>query len=362
MKKSLCIFSTILLIACFLFPCFAESTAQLYSPEKLVSSCGDKLTVPVYIKNNPGIMGFKLTVIYPEVLDNPIVQQSSFLSSGTFVNSITDDTDDKFDIVWNSITDVNGDGELFKLIFDIDKSSEEKDYSISIYVSQDDTFNEQWDDVILETSEIVFAVENQTGTELTEEDQTSETAIISNENLQTVIDTALNDVGVNKIAELDEDEFSDFKLQTDQSLSAFGIDTTNITEKEGYEKLYADAVTANAVERIRYDFDDAEISKVISETLQKYGANSIEDIPDEVKKSAYSDIISALNNAGAKVTVSVEHQGQFVDTLCQTVENSTYEDNNKCQLKNKEIIIIVAIFLIAIITVLLFVKKRKCRK
>ena len=42
--------------------------------ERIVGAAGEKICIPVGIKNNPGIMGFRITVKYPQELSSPTVE------------------------------------------------------------------------------------------------------------------------------------------------------------------------------------------------------------------------------------------------------------------------------------------------
>ena len=75
MKKTVkrilvCVLAVILSsIACI--SAFAENVAEIYSESFAVNS-GENVTIPVYIKNNPGIMGYKITVEYDENVFVPL--------------------------------------------------------------------------------------------------------------------------------------------------------------------------------------------------------------------------------------------------------------------------------------------------
>lgn len=129
--------------------------------ERIVGAAGEKICIPVGIKNNPGIMGFRITVKYPQGLSSPTVESGEVLKSGSINDSITANTSDHFDVVWIHTDDVTADGTLFTVTFDVSPEMQSGEYEIALSYSQKDTFNEKWQDVKLEceNGKIVIAGE-----------------------------------------------------------------------------------------------------------------------------------------------------------------------------------------------------------
>lgn len=120
---------------------------------------GDSISVPLYIKNNSGIMGFKIGVKYPSnVLSDPSAKKAGFLKNGNFVDSICESTSGFFEVLWTGSSDIHGEGELFVLNFVVSEFAVSGEYNISFTYSQDDTFNEKWEDVSLVFNDVVIVV------------------------------------------------------------------------------------------------------------------------------------------------------------------------------------------------------------
>lgn len=105
------------------------------------------VSVPVYISGNSGIMGYKINVGF----DNSVLELSSATCGreytlGMFTYS---ESNGEISLVWNNAENITKDGILFTLNFE---RLDDKDFSSVIELSyvQEDTFNEKWNDVVLE--------------------------------------------------------------------------------------------------------------------------------------------------------------------------------------------------------------------
>lgn len=106
---------------------------------------GEDVNVKIMIDDNPGVMGFSLTINYdPDVLTFKTLKKCELTKSGSFDYAETDGT---IKLVWNSTDDITGNGALFELGF----SSSEGDYTstdLSISYDSNDTFDSCWNEVI----------------------------------------------------------------------------------------------------------------------------------------------------------------------------------------------------------------------
>ena len=86
MKKVLAVF---LCLASLFFSttAYAAQTAEIYADDMVVSE-GETIIFPVNIKNNKGIMGFKLTFTYDTSCFNVVtVDRGELTESGNFMSS-----------------------------------------------------------------------------------------------------------------------------------------------------------------------------------------------------------------------------------------------------------------------------------
>lgn len=87
------------------FVCFVAVNSEVYAYE-LSLNVNELELIPVNIKNNSGITGFKMTIEYPsEYINIKSVTKGSVTHGGNFYHNIGLESNE-VDIVWNSIEDV----------------------------------------------------------------------------------------------------------------------------------------------------------------------------------------------------------------------------------------------------------------
>lgn len=125
----------------------------LYSDE-IKAEAGKTVDIPVYIKNNPGIMGAGINVKYDKDAFTPIsVKAGKLMSDGIFNDSIETSKDNSFKVLWSTTDDMKENGELFIMTFSVSEFVR-GNQTIQLSIEQGDTFNETWEDVELQTSVI----------------------------------------------------------------------------------------------------------------------------------------------------------------------------------------------------------------
>lgn len=132
----------------------AKNDPSVIYGEKVSAKVGETITVPVKIKNNHGIMGYKITLSYDSDILNPLSVTSGESFNGNFADN-AGMAEDRFDIIWNGNTNVVTDGEIFFVEFETLKQG---DTIVSLSYNQGDTFNEAWEDVILNCQDISVTV------------------------------------------------------------------------------------------------------------------------------------------------------------------------------------------------------------
>lgn len=152
MKKSIKTVLSVLLVFAVMFSMsvisFAKNTATVYS-ETFTATAGENIDIPVYIKDNPGLMGYKLTISYDQSVFTPVkVTQGIALKGGIFNDSIDTSKKNEFVVLWSNSSNISDNGLLFTVNFKTN-SAAKGEYTITIKYSQNDTFNENWQDVKL---------------------------------------------------------------------------------------------------------------------------------------------------------------------------------------------------------------------
>lgn len=162
MKKTIKISLSILLVlACGLFSCvfaFAADKPCVYA-DSVKAEAGAEIEIPVCIKNNNGIMGTKISVLYDDGLEILDVKRGEVLSTGNFIQNTSLKKDNEFDVVWNSDSVNNLNGVLFIITVRISDDAKGS-YGIRFEYDKDNTFDENYNDVELNCENAVITVGN----------------------------------------------------------------------------------------------------------------------------------------------------------------------------------------------------------
>ncbi len=126
----------------------AEKSPKVYGEELEVPESGET-EIAVKIKGNSGLMGFKIQGLYePSEIELLSISQGEITKTGTFVQNVNHKTG-IFDVLWAHVEDVTKDGALFYVNIKY-KNNASKEAEIELRYSQEDTFNEAWEDVVLD--------------------------------------------------------------------------------------------------------------------------------------------------------------------------------------------------------------------
>lgn len=126
---------------------YANEPAFIYTDGGVLLKDG-YVDIPVHINNNHGIMGFGMNVTYDSSVLEPVsVIKGSVISNGSFDDNIGNVPGD-IKVVWNNTEDVVNNGLLYTVRFKVIDESITK-VPVSISYSQADTYNENWEDVML---------------------------------------------------------------------------------------------------------------------------------------------------------------------------------------------------------------------
>ena len=141
---------------CFLFS-YAVSSATIYGEDVNVLN-GQQIEMPIYISNNPGLMGFSLQIGYdPDFLTPLSVEKGEVTNTGNFNDSIETSKTNRFDIFWSGSENVSDNGVVAKVYFLAKQPVSST--QITINYSQDDTFDENWSDVILNCQNATISIQ-----------------------------------------------------------------------------------------------------------------------------------------------------------------------------------------------------------
>ena len=136
-------------------------------------SAGEQITIPICIENNTGLMGFSFELSYDNKKLSPIsIVNGDLTSTGLLNDSIETSKDNTFKVNWSASDNVNGDGTLFNVIFNVleDVSS---DTEIELSYVQKDTYDNQYHDVVLSPENITLHISGESSNQTTGQETTT---------------------------------------------------------------------------------------------------------------------------------------------------------------------------------------------
>lgn len=375
--------ATYLLLLLLIFNVSAISCSV--SSDNVTTYAGGSVSIPVKINDNSGIMGFKISIDYPnDVLTSPTVTRGAVTTDGMFDNNISEDTNGKFDVIWNHITDVKENGVIFVLQFKVLPEAKNGTHAIKLTYSQPDTFNEAWEDIALSMTDIVLTVNNEQQT--TAEIQTQVTTDISQKQpdkkedseayveeildkvdsdyIQNTIEDALENVGSQNIESMDEEQFKNFETYIDDAISDYGVETDSRPEdKDAYEEIYETVLKDNFIASVENSLDEEKVISVIDEALNSYGSENIEQLDESQKDAFIESVIGKLEENGAvinKDSLNEVDDLQFIKDLY--VEAETTPNEKTTARGNVIVYLISGICAVAIVVVIVMKYKNMRRK
>lgn len=134
-----------------------SDSAIIYSNSVIKGNYEDgQLTVPLYIKHNTGLMGYRLDFEYDSNCLEIAKAESGGRFSGSLVSSIGNVLG-SFSCIWYNTEQVSDNGELLLLTFNV-LTDEQKEGAIKISYSQNDTFDESYNSVKLQIEDINYCL------------------------------------------------------------------------------------------------------------------------------------------------------------------------------------------------------------
>ncbi len=272
--------------------CVAINPSLYPLSNSILASPGDRIIVPIYIKNNPGIMGIHVVVEYPEELLSPIVvERGECLEQGIMNDSIGKNGKGSLDIVWSNSENISKDGLLFEMTFNVLESATGKGDNIRFACVDEDTFNENWEAVPFNSEMILITV---------------------------------SDAGSSKTETLSEDESSASPSSIHEDSDA-SLGATKHYEDQG------ESTDRQTIERI--------LNESVQEVLEEQRLPSILDVPEDQRDS----FVQAVKTVASEKTRNVlslqedKHPPDSSDNL--NVQPTLSEENMILDVKQYENII-----------------------
>lgn len=375
MKKVISILLVVAIVLMLPVSTMAANSPTVYSDE-VYTTLGESFTVPIKLKNNSGIMGFKITVSYsPDVLDVVSIKKGDLLKDGNF-NTNFGLSDTHFDIIWNNTENIKGDGTIFILEAKT-KQKFKSNAKISLSYSQEDTFNESWEDVKLDCKSVTVKKSDETSTTVNQSEK-EETTLQSvnfqmpdSKQILSAIDNAFEETDYSSVYEAAKyDEFID---EVNKNISEAVGDKENntwIPDYNTFTQMYEDSYESEFFNTVT-QYDSAKVNEAIATVMQKMGVSEITDLPEEDQEK----FIKKVKKEFEKADLEIPDIEKDVDTdeamklIKQTYGLSTggvpqkVEINENASNKNIVIwliIVIAVVLIVAVLTILIIkIKKKK---
>ena len=339
-----------LFLALFLLnviPVFAVLGTEIYS-DTVYTVQGKTVTVPIKIKNNAGIMGFRLTFTYPDELKSPEVLRGSLLNEGLLNDSIVETTKGSFDVVWSNTQNVTDDGTILLLSFNVASDAQNGNYKIDVFYNQADTFNEDMQDVFFDCQSLEIVI-GKNAVETTK-NETSPTVTqkpirdIDSLFLKNTFEKVLDSLSVESFELMSDKDFEKFKELVSKELVNYGAsgDELDDKSKDEIEEIYNKASKDAFVDSVVNTVDGDVINNAIKENLSAVGAENIESVPPEKQKDFVNGFVNTLDKNGAEIenlpdSIADEQAIEVIEPLLErnedeagvSIEDLIPEDNSK---------------------------------
>lgn len=296
--------AVLVLIALFLFAssAVAADKALVYA-DKISTKPNSIFFVPVNIKGNPGLMGFKLTVNYDKkVLSLPVVTRGTVTQGGMLNDSIGAGEEGVFDIVWTNDSAVTSDGTLLILSFNVDKTDAEST-TLKLSYSQDDTFDESYNDVIFDCKEIEISFSEEASNSYSGEIKETDYS-----DILVSVDAALKELNFSSVNEIDPDLADKLLESANGTLNLMTGKENHFVDIDSLVSEYKDATAKDFINTSLEAVDPDVIDSAVKDALETVGAASIEKIPEDKKQ----DFVQAVENA-------LKSQASDIDGISDTL-------------------------------------------
>ena len=370
MKKIITVFLS--LIISFLFAVSVYAADISVTADTVNLSTTDSTMIPVTVKGNGGLMGFKITVEYPvDKVEVKAISRGELTSKGNF-NTNFGINDGKFDVLWNNTQDIKEDGTLFVISAQA-KTEIKKNTKINLSFSQPDTFNESYEDVKLNCKDIIISAKKEKNTEAEstekakEESAKKEPSPINSSQVTDAVKVALEKFDYDNLSEVKDEK--EFIKEVNKNLETItGSKDHNVKDYDSLKSLYISAYEGEFVEETTNNNDSDKINNAIEKALQTVGAKSIDEIDEKDKKKFVNEVeknLKSENPDTPDVSKDLETEDALniikkVNSISENEVNQTNKNETKSSINTVLYIVIgILVLLIAVTAVFIFIKKKK---
>ena len=333
------IFTMVVLCSLHTVPVHAAESAKVFCDSVQMSE-GSTCKIPVQIEHNAGIMGFKIQITYPaDRIELLGAERGSVTEQGNFSDN-AGKKEGSMDILWNDVQDHTEDGSLFYLVVQL-LHEETEDITLEMTYSQEDTFNEAWEDVRLICSDIVISSKDAAGVT---EDNTAAESKTGTEDKAADSKAGTGDNTADSKAET-EDKAADSKTETGDKAADSKTGTADKTAAESKTETGDKAVVTEEdaqtyltqkaireyIEAAECDLDASKITYAVEKVQQEYEIKNFDDAKNSKTKQAVDALLQALEKEGIENTIKDLPAEQKTEAVQQLYEAGRKAEKQEAQ-------------------------------
>lgn len=314
----------IILLSNILLVCAVDSSEQksntLYG-NMVETFEGEKISIPIMIKNNLGFMGFSVEVSYDEdVLKPTYTESGKILSTGMYNDNVEILKSSPIKIVYTNSENVFFDGELFVLCFDV-LESDKTETEIDFRIISEDSFDENWKQVEFNTTSVKVVLKNNEPTTITSKYQ---------------VETEFNQ------------EETEVKSEDINTIIAIPSSNSNVAEVPSQTITKTTVINTNTEVSVNIA-NEQDIINAVDEYLESNHFQSISDISVEVR----DDLVKAVNEEINQNCADVEddNQREFDFEEIQSLYNKR-KNKSEPNFTNVMLITVIIIFILCLIVII----------
>ncbi len=260
---------------------FAAKEATVYVSD-VNANPGEAVFIPVQIKNNPGIMGFRITIAYDSKFLVPrAVTKGSVTECGMFESSIGSSENSSIDIVWNNTEEIKKDGTLAVIGFTC-LGKAKGQINIELSYTQKDTFNEKYEDVVFECKGGIIDFSGETIT-----NERTDKREVTPEDIVLAVETVQGDPQITPTKAV-MDSVNSLLSQITGNPEPYFSSPEEITDS------YTEALKESFVKDVLNTVDAVKVQEIIQQALDLTGADSIDSVPEEMRVDFINNVESNL--------------------------------------------------------------------
>lgn len=313
-KKIFALIVSLVLIWIFSAVGFASKSPTVYISD-FNAKPGDAVFIPIQIKDNPGIMGFRITLKYdPKILTPRAVSKGTVTQAGMFEDSVSSSDKGSFDIVWNNVKEIKDDGTLAVAGFTCSgKAADQTEIEISY--SQDDTFNEKYENVVFECKNGLIDF---TGTAA--ESERTDKREVTPEDIVIAVETVQGDPQITPTNAVMESVNSLLSQIT-------GNPEPYFSSPDEITASYTQAVKETFVKDVLNTVDETKVAEVIQNALSLTGADSVENVPEDMRVDFINNIETGLKKEMPDIKELSDYisQEDEIPAIAQLLEGANEE-------------------------------------